>query len=53
MPKLETPRPHGLIADGDAVFGYEFFHFVEAEREAVVEPDSVRHDLRRKAVILK
>jgi hypothetical protein len=49
LPELGTPLPDGLVADHDPAFQHHFFDLAEAEREAVVEPDTVADDLYRKA----
>ena len=49
-PKLQAPEPNYLVGDRDATLGEEILHIAEAEREPMVEPNSVTDNLRRKSV---
>ncbi len=49
-PKLSAPLTNGLIRDGDAPVGEEFFDLTEAEAEPMVQPDGVANNFRRKAM---
>ena len=44
------PLTNGFIGDGEATFGEQFFYFTEAEAEAVVQPDGVANNFRRKTM---
>src|SRR6185312_7667223 len=44
-----TPLPDRLVTNDHATSQHHLLHLAEAEREAVVEPDTVANDLRREA----
>jgi len=48
--ELDAPEADCFAADGDASFCEEIFDISMAEVESVVEPDSLRNDIRRKSV---
>jgi hypothetical protein len=48
--ELPTPLPDGLVGDHDSSLRQEFLNVSEAQAEAVVQPDGVTDDLRRKPV---
>ena len=50
LPKFPTPLADRLVADGDPTLGPELFDLPEAEVEAMIKPDGIGNDLRRKAV---
>src|SRR5262249_61204228 len=50
LTKLQTPQADRLVADCDPTLGQQLFNVPQAETEAVVQPDGIRNDLRRKAV---
>ena len=45
-----APLPNSLVGDGDAPLSQQIFHIPEAEPEAVIQPDGVTDDLRRKPI---
>jgi hypothetical protein len=49
-PELVAPEADRLVGDGDASPGQQIFDVPVAEIEAVIEPDGVLDDLRRKSV---
>ena len=49
-PERQTPTPDRLLRHGGAPWGEEILDIAETEAEAVVEPDGVTDDLRRKAI---
>jgi hypothetical protein len=52
LPKLETPLADGLVGHGDTALEQEFLHVAVAQREAIIEPDSMADDLVGEAVVL-
>ena len=48
--ELQTPESDGFMRNHDATFGQQVLHISKAERESVVEPDSVADNLARKSV---
>jgi hypothetical protein len=48
--ELPTPLPDRLVGDDDSSLRQEFLNVSEAQAEAVVQPDGVTDDLRRKPV---
>jgi hypothetical protein len=48
--ELPTPLPDGLVGDDDSSLRQELLNVSEAQAEAVVQPDGVTDDLRRKSV---
>ena len=49
-PKLQAPEPNCLVGDRDATLGEEILDITEAEREPMVQPDSMADNLGRKSV---
>ena len=49
-PKLQAPEPNCLVRDADTTLGKEILNITEAEREPMVEPNSVTDNLRRKSL---
>ena len=47
--ELGAPLPDRLVAEDDPASQHHLLDLTEAEREAVVEPDTVADDLRREA----
>jgi site-specific DNA recombinase len=52
LPKLQTPLADGLVSHLDAALEQEFLHVTVAQREAIIEPDSMADDLAGEAVVL-
>jgi hypothetical protein len=52
LPKLQTPLADGLVGHVDAALEQEFLHVTIAQREAIIEPDSMADDLAGEAVVL-
>ena len=50
--ELDTPKPDGLMADGDTSFSEQIFNISVAEVELVVEPDGIGDDIRRESMSL-
>ena len=48
--ELLAPLPHGFVRHDDASFGQQVLDIAEAQAVAVVEPDRVTDDFRRKAM---
>jgi hypothetical protein len=48
--KLPAPGPNRFVRHRDATFGKEIFNIAKAEREAMIQPNGVADDLRRKPV---
>jgi hypothetical protein len=38
-PKLQAPKPNGLIGDGETPLGKEILNITEAEHESMIQPD--------------
>ena len=49
-PKLQAPEPNCLVGDRDATLGEQILDITEAEREPMVEADSMADNLGRKSV---
>jgi hypothetical protein len=52
LPKLQTPLADGFMSDVDPAFKEQLLHITVAQREAIIEPDTMADDFPRKAVIL-
>src|SRR5262245_26284434 len=52
LSKLQTPLADGLMGHGDAALKKDLLHVTLAEREAIIEPDTMADDLAREAVVL-
>ena len=50
--ELDTPQSNGLVADRDSALGHEIFDITSTQIKAVIEPDNVLDDFRRKPVTL-
>ncbi len=50
LTKFQAPLPNRFVGQHDALLGHELFDVTVAEREAVVEPDTVADDFRREAI---
>jgi hypothetical protein len=50
--KLDTPEANRLSANSDASFSEQIFNIAMAQVEAIVEPGSIRNDIRRESVAL-
>ena len=48
--EFDASQANRLPADHDALFGLEVFDITVAEIEIIVEPDSMRDDVRRESV---
>jgi hypothetical protein len=49
-PELQNPSPHRFVGDIQPTLSEQIFDVALAEREAVIEPDGVLDDRRRKLV---
>jgi hypothetical protein len=52
LPELPIQLTDGFIGDVDAALEQELLHVAVAQREAIIEPDSMADDLTGEAVIL-
>jgi hypothetical protein len=52
LPKLQTLLADGLVGHVDATLEQEFLHVAVAQREAIIQPDSMPDDLAGEAVVL-
>jgi len=50
LTKFQAPLPNRFVGQHDASLGHDLFDVTVAEREAVVEPDTVADDFRREAI---
>ena len=50
--KFQAPPPDRFVGHNDTPFGQQFFHFAEAETEAMVQPHGVANDVGRETVAL-
>ena len=48
--ELDTPQTDCFAADGNTSLGEKIFNIAMAQVEALVEPDSIRNDIRRESV---
>ncbi len=52
LPELQSPAPHGLIAEGDTASRHQFFDIPKTQRKPEIQPDRMRNDFGRVAVTL-
>src|SRR5262245_23561726 len=52
LPKLQTPLADGLVGHVDAALEQELLHVTVAQREAIIEPDTMADNLAGEAVVL-
>jgi len=51
-PEAIAPLPNGFVGDGNSTFGQKVFHIPQAQTEAMVQPNRVTDDCRRKSVFM-
>jgi hypothetical protein len=52
LPKLQTPLADGFMGHGDAALEQDLLHVAVAQREAIIEPDTMADDLTGEAMVL-
>src|SRR5258708_1698544 len=50
LPKLQAPLAHGFVGHDNPALCQKLFDIAKTEREAEIQPNSMAHDFRRKAV---
>jgi len=52
LTKLQTPLANRFVGQFDASLGHDLFDVAVAQREAIVQPDTMTNNLRREAMTL-
>src|SRR5215467_6555666 len=52
LPKLQTPLADGLMGHVDATLAQDLLYVAVAQREAIIEPDTMADDLAGEAMVL-